>query len=163
MYVFVEAINKKEVKDFLLGRGDYFEWSDEGYSFHETLKTFNHLLDYAKLHSFKKMSNTLQNEILKILKTDNDWSVFEFCQLLSYIYIFVHKEKVLKEITYSFGLDPDLKTITNEKYNELVQEFGTSEEYDNSKTHEQNNAYLLNSIKSSFDILKENYGFELFD
>ena len=148
---FNDAINQGKVKDFLLGKNEYFEYSREGYTGHSATETFEHLYDFGKYYGFKKLSEILQEEIKKIILTEPELSVWEFNLLLVYIYIYLYYQIEVvnvKKIDYPLKIEKELRKIINVKFNYFVNLYGLNKLYDQNKDLQDNNSFLLFNLKA---------------
>lgn len=158
---FTDSIKNDEVKQFLLGEGKYFEFSSEGYDFHDLNKTFEHILEYGNWYGQKKMAKLLQNEIYNLIK-NFELSAWEFTQLVNYLYLYVYYKEIYKKIDAEMKVSNKLKDIINEKYIIYIDKFNISDKRNDLIKYQNDLPYLLFNLKKSFDRLKQEYGFSLF-
>lgn len=106
MNPYQKAIERHEVKQFLLGRGEYF-FLERDWGTHDSTHTGWKIWDYARLHGEEKLYQQLDKDLIMAL-SDETISVLEFSFLINYIWIyFVNKEE--GKYHHDWSISTDLK------------------------------------------------------
>jgi hypothetical protein len=152
------AIKEDRTIDFLLGREEY-HYADDQFSsvLHTSRYTFDDIKDYGEKYGEAEMLKQFKEDIKKVLELD--LATFEFLNISTYIYIYMldYKERSL---SIEWIPDEETKTLIKKHYNDFVNRYIPTIDFNN-QFPKQNNGFFLRNIIAKYSQIKERFGVDL--
>lgn len=150
---YLEAREKNEVKEYLLGEGKY-KLTNGNTNEHVRYLTFNQLKFYGKIHGNETLFDNIENDILSIIK--QDIIIAEFFAMMNYVSDILFFKR---EINYSLKLKDELVSVIKEKLHYFDNQYKIDSET-NINSPETNISYF-EKINSLAIRIYKNYSIQL--